>query len=220
MRRVACLLLCLALCCALFACGRAGPIEPAIGEITTTAETESSTEAETTTETPTTEEPLIPHPWRTPEELALSETITIYEVFNNTKPYPGGFDIWLCDSETGEEALLLEVGELEDLGLSSFWTPDLGIRLSERYFTFSCHLPETCDSTEVMFYDVAQRRVIEIDAPGCKMCFYKTENGRIYLYNALSYDEDDDWDDRVPAFYFDISALDSGEPIVVKELDQ
>jgi len=205
MRRIACVLLCLALCCALVACGR---VEP-----------EAVTAAEITSEALTTAELMSAHPWKTPEELALSETITVYEVFNGSY-YPGGYDIWLRDSETGEEALLLEAGGLGGLGFTRYWTPDLGIRLSERYFSFHCHLPETCDYSEVMFYDAVQRRIVEVDAPGCKMIMKKAEGGRVYLYNSLIYDEDDDWDARVPAFYFDISALDSGGPVALSPLER
>jgi len=146
MRRIACVLLCLALCCALVGCGEAEP--------------KAVTTAEITSEALTTAEPMSAHPWKAPEELALSETITVYDVFNGSC-YPGGYDIWLRDSETGEEALLLEAGGLGDLRFSSCWTPDLGIRLSERCFSFHCYLPETCAFSEDMIYDVVQRRVVE-----------------------------------------------------------
>jgi len=50
MRRIACVLLCLALCCALFACGRAEPAttEPIITEIEITTEEETTTQEATT----------------------------------------------------------------------------------------------------------------------------------------------------------------------------
>jgi len=207
----------LLLCCAVLtatACGCGGTKPEPVTTVPTTIET--ITEAELTTEEETATEPLVPHPWRTPDELALSKTITVYEVFNDTKPYPGGYDIWLRDNATGEEALLLEIG---GLGFSSFWSPSLGVRLSERHFTFSYYLPETCDSTGVMFYDVAQRRAIEVSSE-YKLIFKKTENGRVYLCNALDYDEEDDWDKIKPVCYFDISVLDSGEPVVLSALKQ
>jgi len=147
MRRIACLLLCLALCGALFACGE--------------AELAPMTTASTTIEALSTAELLSARSWKTPVELKLSETITVYEVFNGTKPYPGGYDIWLRDSETGVEALLLEIG---GLGYSSLCSPILSSRISERYFSFYYHLPETCDFSEVLYYDISQRRVVEADA--------------------------------------------------------
>jgi predicted small lipoprotein YifL len=212
MKRLSAILLLFALL-ALPACGRAG------AAIVTTMPT--TTEIETTTEEPTEEEitraelVAVTDPnetgWRTPMELALSETITVYEVFSTYHAGLESYDIWMRDSKTGEDKLLLGM-TYDEYGLVAY---TLEGRVSERYFAFSEGTPDTDAFSEVKFYDIAQRRVVEIHAPGYKMMFKKVENGRVYLHNEPDYDENAD---ELPEFYFDIAALDSGGPIIPKEV--
>jgi len=97
MRRIACVLLCLALCCALFGCGRA---EPAATEPTGT-EIESITEEETTTEEATTV--FVPMSgesngvtWRTVdlEDEANAEILDWITDWRSNTEWPNFWDEW------------------------------------------------------------------------------------------------------------------------------
>jgi len=221
MKRFALLLLVLLLL--LSACGRAEPeLVTTIAPTTTAIETTSE---ETTTEEFAEEEFTRPElvafidpndtGWRTPAEFALSETITVYEVFSRYHSGLASYDIWMRDSDTGENKLLLGMKYDEEYGTVVAYT--LEGRVNERFFAFSDCVPDTDAFSGAMFYDIAQRRIIEIHSPGYKMMLKKVENGRVYLHDEPDYDEDPD---ELPEFYFDISALDSGGPVAMKALGE
>ena len=138
----------------------------------------------------------------TGQEIALSETITVFEVLCD---WGLPHEIWMRNEETGEEAFLI--------GARAYLPPTLGDQINGRYFWYFHVQPETCGRTGVYFYDVEQRRSIELLPPEeyFAMTFVRVEQGRVYVtaLQGIGYE-----DEEMPVYYFEISALESGEAIV------
>ena len=200
------LLILLVLLLLLSACGRVG-----LAVETTTAETTAltTTEAPTTTEMPSTVEAEMTwylYPWGF-EEIAILGTSTL--IYKTSSHWAYCCDIWMRDSETGEETLLLEAYGEEEGGIR---IPAFGGRISERYFVYMYGLLDTDAIGNLKIYDVVQMRTVELE--GRFTAVEKVEDGKAYVFEGIEGVNDP------PIFYFEISALDSDGPIAVKALEQ
>jgi hypothetical protein len=153
----------------------------------------TSAKIETATEAEAAQQPL--PSWTS----ALSDTITLF--FQPSSDC----GIWMRDNRTGEEKLLLEV---YDTGYGPV-IPWLIANINERYFAY-CYAPFDTETGGLMLYDVAQMRKIEL--PGFFL-LKEVKDGKVYLYQYVE-------DYLKDIVYFDISALDSGGPVVVKALER
>jgi len=129
---------------------------------------------------------------RTAREITMSDTITVFELLGG---WPN--EIWMRNEATGEETLLLAPDD-------RFW-PFPEARINERFFVF---WENAMGHRNIMFYDIARRRAIPIESTGQAhpkdFRFYTVEGERVYLDMGHS-----------GMRYFDVSELESGEPIVI-----
>ena len=173
-------------------CGSAAVVN-GDGDYETT--TEYMTTTEETTQESTTVEPTtlyIPEP-REPNEIPLSDTLTLVEVFE----WGLQSEIWLYNNETGEQTLLFE-------RYSYDLHPSVRGIINERFFVVRFFIPDSSGDFPTFIYDVEQRRRIDFDN------VVIGENGRIYTYSNDVWD----WLDP-PVYYFYINELEnSDEPIL------
>ena len=169
----------------LFLAACAGPVGPGYPEEPTT--TEATTE---------------PAELGTGTEIELNENITVFEVLRSWG-FP--YEIWMRNEQTGEEEFLLGAHP------THYLLPVLGEQINERFFWYVYVLPETCGRSGVYFYDIEQRRSIELLSPReAAMSFVRAEQGRVYLIECRGLGP---WDEEISVYYFEISALESGEAI-------
>ncbi|MCL2194743.1 MAG: hypothetical protein FWB76_02205 [Oscillospiraceae bacterium] len=127
-------------------------------------------------------------------ERAMSDNLT---VFVSGGHYHRENELWLRNETTGEETLL-HSGEL--------WRwHSIGQQLNERFFVFS---EGWMGGVTTMIYDLDERRVITVQSagqahPSC-IRFHAVDGGRVYLNMGHG-----------GVRSFDISELESGEPIML-----
>ncbi|MCL2194514.1 MAG: hypothetical protein FWB76_00985 [Oscillospiraceae bacterium] len=174
-------------------CGSAAVVD---GEhdVETTTEVHTTVEESTATEATTTESATLPvFTPREPNEITLSDTLTLIEVFgewNNVQE-----EVWLRDEETSELTLLFERAGYD-------LHPSVRGVINERFFTVTLFVPDSSGGFPRFIYDIEQRRSIYFDN------IVIGENGRIYTYSNDVWD----WLDP-PVYYFYIDELeDSDEP--------
>ena len=196
------------------------PALPAIEEPEpTTVPWEFQTVPRTTTTQATTTTEVIERPesW-TGREVVISDTITVFEQSNSHELRPGQwvifYEIWMHNEVTGEETILLETRNtyyVEDLFVPLSFS--INAEVNERFFAFSSGVPGTCAWGGVSFYDIGQQRAVSIvPCPkGRRFFFDRVENNRIYLREELNYE-------ILGWVYIEISALESGDPVIVNEV--
>jgi len=158
-------------------------------------------------------------------ELALSDTITVFTRLNEYyfMNWPWGlfvYEIWMRDEAVGEETILLETIRFYDAEIcESVWNylpMSFALHetvISERVFSFTLGPPESGGWSNSIFYDIELRQEIEI-ADERSFWFREVGDGRVYLRERIcSYDADEE-----TIYYIEISALESGEPVIVNEV--
>jgi len=175
----------------LIACGQAeAPAESGIYRPT------SATTAEPTTEETTTEVITEPIELPEPREIQLSETITLFEVMDESGWWP--LEIWMRNKVTGDEVHLLgNRGRHHDAFA-------LGQRLNDRFFLYSMFTPESCGWGGNSIHDIElQQSVLNAHS------LHAAENGRIYMHGETGWGVEPE---EIQAYYFYLSELEGGEP--------
>ena len=221
MKRVTCLLLCLALCCALFACADPRPIELTTGEdVTTTVLDEPTTHAAIIGESIS---------WRELDAESYGVKNFIKTWFDNYyNPKPRGdvslsdtikistdlgaeWEIWMRDEATGKDELLVGVDRENSL------VPVFLGEINERYFLFMWAIMDSDGSFNPMIYDIQEKREIEIQYPEGAGHYIQTIDGRVYMvYAGTGLGTSGEVGLRL--LCIDTSALAKGEPIAAKDV--
>jgi len=211
------MLLCLALCCSLFGCGKPMPAETTAGEVTIA---EPATRAAFVKEgvswqlldlrknTNLKEQAIewydaLGDPKKGEIRLSDSKVVFMRE-FPEQWQYALN-EIVLRDEKTSKETILLKGNGKEGVDIIA---PIIHCGLDERYFVFGWYGWESYRGCSV--YDTQEMREIPVERPSGEAYFYSAANGFIYL--SGSYDE------KIHAYQVDLNALKTGAPLVAEEL--
>ncbi|MCL2495362.1 MAG: hypothetical protein FWE98_06885 [Oscillospiraceae bacterium] len=154
-------------------------------------------------------ERLLPPPLKESKtHMETADSIVFEKASGWSNYFPYRQELWLRDTATGEEALLLGYDDL-DRGV-----PYFSKQVNERYFAYFYGLPDTDAIDRDEIYDLQKRNTVEIERPEW-IEIVLIADGKIYFKTAREYGDDDA---TIKTYAIDIAALDADGPVIPKEV--
>ena len=156
-------------------------------------------------------------------ELRLSDTVAVYEKLDSRYDLS---EIWIRDSTTGEDALLIKhcSHEPEDeiigddvLGSDYYCFPYLIDMIDSRFFVFEWGREGSDVNSPACIYDIQNRQEVLIFYPDGYANYSGIIDGKIYMtWTNSDYNGEANGNFRV--LCVDIASLDKGKPIMAEDL--